>query len=134
MAFEKVEKGPKVPGRYWTPEELNEEIEGNIFDFVKDDYGNLRIDMYLGEDMNEEPIMSMLPAHADLKRHYVNLERGDYILVKVVKVIPPRKEDGHPRMEYEIMRDPSRKVEWPEDEGDGSDYEVEEVVDDDYYE
>ena len=131
MAFEKVEKGPKAPGRYWSPEELNEEIEGNIFDFVKDDYGNKRIDLYLGEDMDGEPIMSMLPAHADLKRHYVNLERGDYILVKVVKIIPPKKEDGYPKLEYEILRDPQRKVEWPEEPSD--DYDVETVVDDDYY-
>ena len=132
MAFEKVKKGPKVPGRYWQPEEVGEEIEGNIFTFEKDDFGNLRIDLYLGTDLDDEPIMSMLPAHADLKRYYSDLNRGDYILVKVVKVTPPRKEGGYPKIEYDVARDPDRKVVWPEDD-DSSDYETETVIDDDYY-
>ena len=132
MAFEEVEKGPEEIGRYWNPEEVGEEITGHIYKFVNDEYGNKRIDLYLGEDKDGEAKITMLPAHADLKRFYVNLERGDYINVKVVKVIPPKKEGGYSRKIYKLLKDPENKVVWPDDDDDGSDYEVETVTDD-YY-
>ena len=133
MAFEKVEKGPEEVGRYWNPEQVNDEIEGNIYDFVIDDYGNKRIDLYMGEDEEGQALMTMLPAHADLKRTYVNLERGDYIKVKLIELIPPRKENGYPKRIYEVLKDSDRNVTWPEDD-DGSDYDVETVTDDYYAE
>lgn len=118
MAFEEVEKGPEEFGRYWNPEKVGDEITGHIYKFVFDDYGNKRIDLYLGADEADEAIMCMLPAHADLKRVYVNLERGDYINVKLVELIPPRKEGGYPKRIYQVMKDPTQKVEWPDDESD----------------
>ena len=121
MAFEEVEKGPEEHGRYWSPEEIGDQIEGNIYDFVVDSYGNKRIDLYLGSDDNDEPIMCMLPAHADLKRYYAKLERGDMIQVTLVKLIEPRKEGQYPKRIYKLLKDDSQKVEWPEE-------------DDDYYE
>ena len=132
MAFEEVEKGPEEIGRYWNPEEVGEEITGHIYKFVNDEYGNKRIDLYLGEDEDGEAKITMLPAHADLKRFYVNLERGDYINVKVVKVIPPKKEEGYSRKIYKLLKDPENKVVWPDDDDDESIYEVETVTDD-YY-
>ena len=105
MAFREVEKGPEEVGRYWNPEEVGAAIEGNIYKFVKDDFNNTRIDLYLGEGENEEAILTMLPAHADLRRHYVNLERGDYIRVELIKLIPPKKENGHPKGIYKILVD-----------------------------
>ena len=116
MAFEEVEKGPEEVGRYWNPEELGDAVEGNIYKFVTDDYGNKRIDLYLGQDEDDEAILTMLPGHADLRRVYVNLERGDYIRVELIKLIPPKKEKGHPKRIYKVKRDPDRKVEWPEAE------------------
>ena len=124
MAFEEVEKGPEEFGRYWNADEVGATIEGNIYKFKTDDYGNKRIDLYLGQDEDDEAILTMLPAHADLKRHYVNLERGDYIRVELVKLIEPKKENGYPKRIYKILKDPDRKVEWPEPET---------VSDDDYY-
>ena len=118
MAFKEVEKGPEEHGRYWNPEKVGDQIEGNIFDFVIDDFGNKRIDLYLGEDEEGEAIMCMLPAHADLKRYYVNLERGDMIQVKLVKLIPPKKENGYPKRIYKLLKDDSQKVEWPEEDSD----------------
>lgn len=118
MAFREVEKGPEEVGRYWNPEEVGAAIEGNIYKFVKDDFNNTRIELYLGEGENEEAILTMLPAHADLRRHYVNLERGDYIRVELIKLIPPKKENGHPKRIYKILVDDERKVEWPEDSED----------------
>ena len=130
MAFEEVEKGPEEIGRYWNPEEVGAVVEGNIYKFVTDDYGNKRIDLYLGQDEDDEAILTMLPQHADLKRVYVSLERGDYIRVELIKLIPPKKEDGYPKRIYKVLKDPDRKVAWPDDD---SNYEVETVSDDDYY-
>ena len=121
MAFKEVEKGPEEYGRYWNADEIGTAIEGNIYKFVTDDYGNKRIDLYLGEDEDSSAILCMLPAHADLKRHYVNLERGDYIRVELVELIPPKKEGGYPKRIYKVLVDDERKVEWPDD------------TDDDYY-
>lgn len=123
MAFEEIEKGPEEHGRYWNPEEVGDKIEGNIYDFVTDDYGNKRIDLYLGTDENDEPIMCMLPAHADLKRYYVNLERGDMIQVTLVKLIEPKGKSKYPKRLYKVLVDSERKVEWPEDDSDDEYFE-----------
>ena len=125
MAFEEVEKGPEEHGRYWNPEEIGDQIEGNIYKFVTDDYGNKRIDLYLGVDEEDEPIMCMLPAHADLKRYYVNLERGDMIKVTLVKLIEPKGKSQYPKRIYKLLKDDSQKVEWPKESED---------EDDDYFE
>lgn len=129
MAFREVEKGPEEVGRYWSAEKVGDVVEGNIYKFVKDDYGNTRIDLYLGQDEEDKAILTMLPAHADLKRTYVNLNRGDFIHVEVVELIPPKKEGGHPKRIYKVLVDDDRKVVWPDDD---SSYEAE-TVSDDYY-
>lgn len=129
MAFREVEKGPEEVSRYWNPEKVGDVVEGNIYKFVKDDYGNTRIDLYLGQDEDDEAILTMLPGHADLKRTYVNLNRGDFIQVTLIELIPPRKENGHPKRIYRVLVDDDRKVEWPDDD---SSYETE-TVSDDYY-
>ena len=123
MAFKEVEKGPEEFGRYWNPEEVGDIIEGNIYNFVTDDYGNKRIDLYRGEDEDGEPVMCMLPAHADLKRVYVNLERGDYIRVELIKLIEPKGKSQYPKRIYKVMVDDDRKVEWPEEDSDDDYYE-----------
>ena len=125
MAFEEVEKGPEEVGRYWNADVVGDVVEGNIYKFVTDDYGNKRIDLYLGQDEDDQAILTMLPAHADLKRVYVNLERGDYIRVELIKLIPPKKEDGYPKRIYKVLKDPERKVEWPEEDSSDDDYYAE---------
>ena len=122
MAFEEVAKGPEEVGRYWNPDQVGDVVEGNIYLFKNDDYGNKRIDLYLGQDENDEAILTMLPAHADLKRTYVNLERGDYIRVELIKLIPPKKENGYPKRIYKVLKDPERKVEWPEEDSSDDEY------------
>ena len=123
MAFEEVKKGPEEMGRYWNPEKVGNKITGHIYQFVTDSYGNKRIDLYLGTDEDDEPIMCMLPAHADLKRTYVNLERGDYICVELIELIPAKKEGQYPKRIYKVLKDPSQKVEWPDDEDDDDYFE-----------
>lgn len=122
MAWEEVEKGPEELGRYWNPDKVGDKITGHIYKFVKDNYGNKRIDLYLGVDEDNEAILCMLPAHADLKRVYVNLERGDYIRVELIELIPPKKEDGHPKRIYKVIKDPTEKVSWPDDDESDDDY------------
>lgn len=135
MVLQDVEIGPEEIGAYWKPEKKGDKIEGNIFEFAEDFYNGkkqIRINLYLGRDENDEAIMTLLPSHAHLKRYYVNLNRGDYIVVTVTDVIEPKDENSYPKYKYRVQVDPDKKVTWPEND-DGSDYEVETVVDDDYY-
>ena len=135
MAFEEVEKAPEEKGipKYWKPEQIGDNIEGNIFEFAESTFNGkkqVQINLYCGEDENEEPLMSLLPAHADLKRVYVNLNVGDYIRVEAVDKIQTENMN-YPKWIYKVLVDPDRKVEWPDDD---SDYEVETVTDDYYAE
>lgn len=133
MAFKKVEIGPKEVGDYWKPEEKGDMIEGNIYEFAESTFNDkkqVRINLYLGEDENDEAIMTLLPAHAHLKRYYVNLEKGDYIRVTVSEKIEPSGNNQYPIFKYDVEVDPDRKVEWPDDD---SSYDTEVVMDDDYY-
>ena len=112
MAFEEVEVGPEEVGKYWNPEEVGQSIEGNIYGFTTDNYNNKRIELYLGLDEDDEPITTILPAHAHLKRYYVNLNEGDYIKVELTKLIPPKGDDKYPKRIYKVLKDVERGVEW----------------------
>ena len=118
MAFQKVEIGPKEVGDYWKPEEKGDMIEGNIYEFAESTFNNkkqVRINLYLGEDENDEAIMTLLPAHAHLKRYYVNLQEGDYIKVTVTDKIENGK---YTKFEYDVLVDPDKKVIWPKENDD----------------
>ena len=133
MAFREIEKAPEEKGipPYWKPEQVGDAIEGHIYEFDESVYNGkqqIRINLYCGEDEDGEPIMSLLPAHADLKRTYVNLNRGDYIKVEAIDKIQTENMK-YPKWIYDVLVDDDRKVEWPEDD---SSYEVE-TVSDDYY-
>ena len=138
MAIRDVEIGPEEIGDYWNPEKVGDKIEGNIYEFAKSMFKGkkqVRINLYRGVDENDEPIMTLLPSHAHLKRYYVNLERGDYIIVTVIEVKQPTDENGepkgYPRLKYKVQVDDDKKVEWPEQE---TGYDVETVTDDYYAE
>ena len=120
MAFKEVEKEPEqemIP-KYWKPEKIGDAIEGNIYNFEESTFNGkkqVQINLYCGEDENGEPIMSLLPSHADLKRTYVNLNRGDYIRVEAVNKIQTENMN-YPKWIYKVLVDEDRKVEWPEDD------------------
>ena len=122
MAFKEVEKAPEeefIP-KYWKPEQVGDKIEGNIYEFNESVFNGkkqIRINLYCGEDENEEPIMSLLPAHADLKRTYVNLKVGDYIRVEAIDKIQTGNMD-YPKWIYKVLVDDSRFVTWPEESDD----------------
>ena len=130
MAIRDVEIGPEEVGAFWKPEQVGDKVEGNIYKFVEDSYNGkkqVRINLYLGRDENDEAIMTLLPSHAHLKRYYVNLERGDYIIVTVIDVHQPTDENGnpkgYPRFKYKVQVDDAKKVIWPEEDEDDEYYE-----------
>lgn len=115
MVLKEVEKGEAEIGAYWRPEEVGDAVEGNIYEFAEDTYNNrkqIRINLYMGVDENNEPRMTLLPAHADLKRTYVSLEVGDYIRVEVVEKKEPRNNNQYPQFIYRVLKDEERKVSW----------------------
>lgn len=126
MAFKEVEKAPEekqIP-KFWKPIQVGDAIEGNIYEFAESTFNGrkqVQINLYCGTDENDEPIMSLLPAHADLKRTYVNLTVGDYIRVEAVDKIQTENMD-YPKWIYKVLVDKDRFVEW-ETEDDGEYYE-----------
>ena len=121
MAFREVEKGPEEIGAYWKPTQIGDVVEGNIYEFAESMYNNkkqVQINLYLGQDENDEPIMTLLPSHADLKRAYVNLKVGDYIRVEVVDKIEPKGNSQYPKFIYKVLVDDDRFVEWDESDDD----------------
>ena len=122
MALVEVEKGPSED-KYWKPEEKGDYVEGYLYKFEKGDYGK-QIVLYKGYDEDSgEYITQTLPAHADLKRTYVNLEVGDYIRVEVVEVKEPTGKSQYGKIIYKVLKDEDRAVEFPSEEDDDDYYE-----------
>lgn len=133
MALVKVEKGP-AEDRYWKPEKAGDYVEGYLYKFEKGDYGK-QIVLYKGFDEDEgEYILQTLPAHADLKRTYVNLVEDAFTRVEVVEVIPPKSKTGNPKFIYEAYQDVEKTMEFPDKQDEqASEYSSETVSDDSYY-
>ena len=122
MAFREVEKAPSQD-RWWKPAEVGDYVEGNVYKFVKGDYG-IQIELYLGYDEDEgEYILQGLPAHADLKRVYSNINVGDFIHVEVSEIIKAKSRTGNDKFIYKVLVDDDRFIEFPsEDENSTDDY------------
>ena len=129
MAFKEVEKEPeteRIPP-FWKPEQIGDNIEGNIYDFEESTFNGrkqVQINLYCGEDEDGEAIMSLLPAHADLKRTYVNLNVGDYIRVEAVEKIQTENMN-YPKWIYKVLVDDERKVTWDDTSSSNDDYYAE---------
>lgn len=119
MAFEDVEA---TVDEYWNPEQIGDNVEGNVLEFITDKWNNKRIVLDLGDDENGEVITTTLPSHAHLKRFIPKLEVGDYIRVELVKLIEPKEEvdaDGRkmqPTRIYKVQKDPERKIDYGDEE------------------
>lgn len=119
MAFEEVKEVPI--DEYWNPEKVGEVIEGNVYEIAKDQWNNKRIVLDLGDDEEGEMITTTLPAHAHLKRFIPNLKIGDYIQVKLIKLIEPTPEeleedpDRKPIRKYSVQKDPERAQKYLEE-------------------
>lgn len=113
MAFVNVEIGDEGYTPYWRPNTKGESIEGNIYDFEENDYGNKQIVLYVGEE-NDDMLLTTLPSHRNLMRYYSNLEIGDYIRVTVTDVKAPMKEGQFPINIYKVEKDPDQFIEFDE--------------------
>ena len=115
MAWEEVE--PVAADKYWKPEKIGDDIEGNVFEITKDDWNNDRIVLDLGDDAEGNLITTTLPAHKQLLSFIPKIRIGDYIRVELIKQIPPTEEqlekqpDRSPTNIYKMQKDPSRAVE-----------------------
>ena len=103
-------------------------VEGYLYKFVKGDYGK-QIELYKDfDEETEEYITQVLPAHADLKRTYVNLVEDAFTRVEVVEVIPPKSKTGNPKYIYKVLQDEDDKMTFPDKEDKkSSEYESETV-------
>jgi len=117
MVWETVEKGAeRLMGMYPKFEEIGDYVEGNFSGIVEDDYGNRRIELYIGQDEYDEPKYQHLPPAADLRKYYEKLNRGEYVKVEFVKVIPSNSEDFADKKIFKVMVDHSRDVEFGDEE------------------
>lgn len=116
MVWETVEKGAeRLMNMYPKFEEIGDYVEGNFTGLVEDDYGNQRIELYLGQDEDDIPKYQHLPPAADLRKYYQRLNRGEYVKVEFVKVIKSNDEKFNDKKIFKVMVDHSRDVEF----GDG---------------
>lgn len=117
MAFITLEKGAsELTNMYPRFDEIGDFVEGNFLGIAEDDFGKKRIELYKGEDEDGELLMQVLPAHADLRKYYSQLNRGDYIRVELVKIIPSNNENYSDKRIYKVQVDPDRAVEFGDDE------------------
>ena len=101
---------------YWEFKEVGAHVEGNVYDFEEDRYGNQRIVLFIKDDENGEPITTILPGHANLVRFNKKLELGDYIRVELKEIIPPKGDKKYPFNIYKVMKDPDKKLYLEEEE------------------
>ena len=116
MAFEDVEE--TIVDKYWNPEKVGEDIEGNVYEITKDQWNNKRIVLDLGDDEEGKMIKTTLPAHAQLQRFIPNLVIGDYIRVELIKLVEPTPEqlEADPNRKstriYKVQKDPDQAVDY----------------------
>ena len=111
MAFKDVKIGEEPFSLYWKPNTVGENIEGNIYDFEEDQYGNKQILLYRGQE-DGDLLITTLPSHRNLMRYYSNLEIGDYVRITVTEVREPAKEGQYPMNIYKVEKDADRFVEF----------------------
>ena len=118
MAFEDVEE--TVVDKLWNPEKIGENIEGNLFEITKDQWGNKRMVLDLGDDEEGNMLTTTLPNHTQLRRFIPNLTIGDYIRVELVKLVEPTPEQlkNDPNRKatriYKVQKDPEKFEEYDE--------------------
>lgn len=118
MAWEIVEKGAeRLTGMYPRFDEIGDYVEGHFLGLEKDDFGNERITLYLGEDPETgEAKTQQLPSAADLRKYNNKLHRGDYVKIEFLKIIPSNNEKYSDKKIFKVMVDHSRDVEFGDDE------------------
>lgn len=115
MVLKEVEKGP-AEDKYWKPAEKGDYVEGHFYKLEQGDYGK-QIVLYKGYDEKaEEYITQTLPAHADLKRAYVNLIPGAFTRVEVANIEKAKSRTGNDKFIYKIMQDDEDVMDFPDED------------------
>ena len=115
MAFEEV---TEAVDKYWNPENIGDNVEGNVYEITKDQWGNKRIVLDLGDDEDGNLMTTTLPGHAQLQRFVPKLKIGDYIKVELIKQIEPTPEqleqdaNRKPTNIYKVLKDPERAMDY----------------------
>lgn len=117
MAFEDIEEDVL---EYWNPENIGDNIEGNVYEITTDQWNNKRIVLDMGDDEDGNLLTTTLPGHAHLQRFVKKINVGDYIRVELVKLIEPKEETDEngkkiqPTRIYKVQKDPERKIDYDE--------------------
>lgn len=106
MAWEEIISNG-IEGDYWIPNTKGQQIEGNIVEFLEDQYEKTQV---LLELENEEQIT--LPGHADLQNKYNKLSEGDYIRITLRDIKKSKNPEYADKNIYKVEVDPDRKVEY----------------------
>ena len=120
MALKEVAKGPSED-KYWKPAEVGDYVEGYFYKFEKGDYGR-QIVLYKGTYDDGEYITQTLPAHADLKRTYINLIEGAFTRVEVVNIEKAKSRTGNDKFIYKVLQDEDDRLEFPSENSSDDDY------------
>ena len=138
MAWETLEPEEVTEGysKYPKFEKVGDNIEGNLYEFDTDGYGNKRMVLEVGEDEDGEPLYSYLPSHAHLQRFYKKVAIGDYIRVELVKLIEPEENDEnqYPVRKYKVQVDEDKKVIYKKVISEEDDEDDDEEYYEEYYE
>lgn len=108
MAFVDVDPGAVDPGLYWKPNVIGEFVEGNVAEFIQEEYEGRPQEKILLEIKEGE--FTELPSHKHLVKYHKNLKVGDYIRVTVTDVISPTGNMTHPMLKYRVQLDDERFV------------------------
>lgn len=119
MVLRTLEKGgQELTGGFPRFEEIGDYCKGNFMGLELDDYDNERIVLWKGNDEETgEAKTQMLPAAADLKRYYDQLNLGDFLIITFVKVIKSKNEEYSDKKIFKVQVDDEKAVEF----GDGED-------------
>ena len=110
MAWKEIEPEETQLDKYPKFEKVGDYVEGNLYEFDKDGYGNKRMVIEIGEDEEGELILQYLPTHRHLQNFYKKVAIGDYLHVELVKLIPPKEDQEYPTRIYKVKVDPDRKA------------------------
>lgn len=111
MAFRDSEA--EAEEKYWNPKEIGDSIEGNLFAWLKDQYGNkIAVFDCVDEDGNE--VKFILPSHKNLRRFYKGWKIGDYIRVELVDLQSVINQQYKKRI-YKALIDDDRFREYNEE-------------------
>lgn len=119
MAWETIEPEEENNfDKYPKFEKVGDYVEGNLYEYDKDGYGNKRMVLEVGEDEDGELILQYLPTHSHLRKFYKKVAIGDYIRVELTKLIPPKEDQEYPTRIYKVQVDPDRKATYDFDDED----------------